>query len=83
MRRVHRLIIPSPISTGDGILVDASWRLNKSLGATIDNLKIYYIINSEIGKDVAPQVDLNVYLICARATMDELETYITENGSNY
>jgi len=83
MRRVHRLIIPSPGVDGGGILVDALWKVNNSLGATIENLKIYYIINSEIGNDISHQIDLNVYLICARTAMDELEYYITEDGSHY
>jgi hypothetical protein len=82
MLQVHRVLLPSPIEEGDGILTDATWSLNKNDEPVVDNLKVYFILDGNVGKDVSNEIELTIYLWLARKVLEEIETFIL-NGSEY
>ena len=82
MIQVHRVYLPSPIEPGDGILADATWSLNNNEEPVVDNLKVYFILDSNVGENVSNEIELNIYLWLARMALEEIETFVL-NGSEY
>jgi|TARA_R100001163_G_C4891919_1_gene84522 hypothetical protein len=81
MVNIHRVFLPSPIEQGDGVLVDAEWILNDE-EVKVENLRVYFILDEMVGKDVSYDIDLSIYLVLARQAIDEIETLL-EHGSEY
>ena len=82
MANIHRVYLPSPLEEGDGILVDAEWNFTEKQEYEVDKLKVYFILNGEIGNDVSNSIDLSIYLVLARKVIEELELLL-QDGSEY
>jgi len=67
---IHRTYIPES-ELGPGVLVQTDYELKKSIPC-ITKMRVYYVDNMTIGKDIADELDIFCHLYLTKLITEEL-----------
>ena len=70
MLNIHRIVIP-PSPSGDGVLIQADYTVNKNL-IEIIKLRVHTILDDIIGDDISEQIDLISHLFMTKLVEADL-----------